>query len=201
MKRDDADFEIHFLFWSFLIVMGVSLLGAFFGDNDWTGYWIISFFIGLIGMVVIKVVRGFHNVLLDIRDSLMDSPQRNIKQVEVLYSDAHISALQNWKNEQIQIIENSVKYKIIPESIGNTMIESISSSSEINNDLTLNLFDDSGMPTYVIKQKQEERLDEWKSNYIARVNQALSAGNITQEKAEAIIKKVQNCTEIPEGQK
>ena len=74
MKRDDADFEIHFLFWSFLIVMGVSLLGAFFGDNDWTGYWIISFFIGLIGMVVIKVVRGFHNVLLDIRDSLMDSP-------------------------------------------------------------------------------------------------------------------------------
>ena len=200
MKRDSADFEINFLFWASIVVMGISLLGLFF-DGYNREIWIILLLCGLMSMIVIKVIRGFHNVLLDIRDALMNSPPKNMKQEEIVYSNSRVSALQNWKAEQIQIIENSVKCKIIPDNVGATMIESVNSSVEINNDLTLNLFDDSGVPTYVIKQKQEERLDEWKTNYIARVNQALSAGNITQEKAEAIIKKVQNCTEIPEGQK
>ena len=46
---------------------------------------------------------------------------------------------------------------------------------------------------------QDKELNAWKTAYIEKVNLALASGKITKEKADAVIHKVNLCTEIPQN--
>ena len=217
-KRPDASSALKFL----TILSGISsvilLLVAFYvsAEEEYLAGTFWGIFVGsLVAFAGMFVVTGFHNVLLDIRDqkyehtALLKSIRDAVDGGKAAAEEAAKEAerLDRWKEKWHRKVEKFIENGSITNDCGTYMHNRIDSRSDIPNNedewssglLCAFTVAQSNVETSDYEPKNE--LEVWKEGYLKKIDASLSAGSITQEKAESLRAKVRACTKIPESQK